>query len=289
MKKRSNISVMFKLLKLVKPLTPIMILAVFMGFVGNLAATSITVLGGYAVADIVGFDTVFSVKNIFILIFVFAVFRGLLRYAEQACNHYIAFKLLADIRDKVFKSLRKLAPAKLEGKDKGNLISVITSDIELLEVFYAHTISPVAIAFLFCTLLTILIGSFHWLLGVVALVSYITIGVLVPVIVSKRSKDYGACFRKKSGNLSSFVLESLRGLSEIIQYGAGDKRLNSMNEIAVAMNMALVYLVLRYVYYVERLFGKSGVYVMRKLFGIILLAIAVRLFTSNLTSLIGSF
>lgn len=230
MKKRSNISVMFKLLKLVKPLTPIMILAVFMGLVGNLAATSITVLGGYAVADIAGFDTVFSVKNIFIMILFFAVFRGLLRYAEQACNHYIAFKLLADIRDKVFKSLRKLAPAKLEGKDKGNLISVITSDIELLEVFYAHTISPVAIAFLFCTLLTILIGSFHWLLGVVALVSYIVIGVLVPVVVSKRSKDYGACFRKKSGNLSSFVLESLRGLSEIIQYGAGDKRLNSMNE-----------------------------------------------------------
>ena len=95
------------------------------------------------------FDTPFTLTALFVCVVVFAIIRGFLRYAEQACNHFIAFKLLALLRDKVFRALRRLCPAKLEGRDKGDLISVITSDIELLEVFYAHTISPAAIAFLF--------------------------------------------------------------------------------------------------------------------------------------------
>lgn len=142
---------------------------------------------------------------------------------------FIAFKLLALIRDKVFRALRKLCPAKLEGKDKGDLISVITSDIELLEVFYAHTISPAAIALLFTVALCLFIGSFHAVLGLLALAAYVTVGIVIPLVISKLSGDDGMKFRTKSGELSGFVLDSLRGLSETIQYGRGEKRLADMN------------------------------------------------------------
>ena len=220
---------MMRLIGLVKPLTGYMILAVTMGLIGHLCATFITVFGGYAVADILGVNTPFTLTVLFISVILFAVVRGVLRYAEQACNHFIAFKLLALIREKVFQALRRLCPAKLEGKDKGNLISVITSDIELLEVFYAHTISPVAIAVFFSAILCLFIGSFHVVLGLIALASYITVGVIIPIVTSKISGDDGIKFRTKSGNLSGFVLDSLRGLSETLQYGQGEKRLNEMN------------------------------------------------------------
>ena len=133
------------------------------------------------------------------------------------------------MRDKVFRALRRLCPAKLEGRDKGDLISVITSDIELLEVFYAHTISPAAIAFLFTVIMSLFIGSFHWLLGLIALAAYLTVGVVIPLAASKISGDAGIRFRTKSGGLSGFVLDSLRGLSETLQYGQGEKRLDEMN------------------------------------------------------------
>lgn len=207
-----------------------MVLAIIMGLMGHLAATFITIFGGYAVAELTGIDTPFTLTVLFVAVCVFALVRGVLRYAEQACNHFIAFKLLALIRDKVFRALRKLCPAKLEVKDKGNLISVITSDIELLEVFYAHTISPVAIAFLFSVIMCLFIGSFSPVLGLIALAAYIAVGVIIPVLTSKFSGDDGIRFRTKSGNLAGFVLDSLRGLSETLQYGQGEKRLKEMNE-----------------------------------------------------------
>lgn len=228
--KRSGITVMAKLIGLVKPLTGYMILAVLMGLIGHLCASMITIFGGFAVLAMLGMEPPFSLTGIFVSVLVFAVFRGFLRYAEQSCNHFIAFKLLALIRDKVFGALRKLCPAKLEGKDKGDLISVITSDIELLEVFYAHTISPAVIAFLFTVIMCVLIGSYHVILGILALLAYVTVGVLIPVAVSKLSKDTGLEFRNRSGELSAFVLDSLRGLSEILQYGNGEKRLEQMTE-----------------------------------------------------------
>lgn len=230
MKKRSNIKVMARLVKLVKPLTPYMICAIIMGLIGHLTASFITIFGGYAVLDVLGFNTKLTLTVIFVSVCVFALLRGVLRYAEQSCNHFIAFKLLAIIRDKVFKSLRRLCPAKLEGKDKGNLISVITSDIELLEVFYAHTISPIVIAILFSIVLCVFIGSYHFVLGIIAFVAYFVIGVVIPVLTSKLGGDDAKKFREKSGNLSSFVLDSMRGLFEIMQYNAGESRLNKMNE-----------------------------------------------------------
>ena len=227
--KRSGFHIMGKLIGLVKPLTGYMILAITMGLIGHLCASFITIFGGYAILLILYPENSLDLKILFIAIILFALLRGFLRYAEQACNHFIAFKLLALIRDKVFGALRRLSPAKLEGKEKGNLISIITSDIELLEVFYAHTISPICIAFLYSIIMIFFIGSYHIILGILALVAYITVGVIIPFITSKLSGDIGLRFRTKSGLLSSFVLDSLRGLTETIQYGQGQKRMTEMN------------------------------------------------------------
>lgn len=227
--KRSGFQIMSRLVGLVKPLTGYMILAITMGLIGHLCAAFITVFGGYAILHILHPEWSLKLGTLFTAVLIFAVVRGFLRYAEQACNHFIAFKLLALIRDKVFGALRRLCPAKLEGKDKGNLISIITSDIELLEVFYAHTISPICIAFLFSIIMVSFIGSYHIVLGVLALFAYVTVGVVIPMVTSKISGDDGIRFRTKSGQLSGFVLDSLRGLSETIQYGQGEKRLMDMN------------------------------------------------------------
>ncbi len=221
---------MARLICLVKPLAGFMVLAVIMGLTGHLCASFITVFGGYAVLELLGVDTPFGLKGIFASVVLFAALRAVLRYAEQSCNHFIAFKLLALIRDKVFLALRKLCPAKLEGRDKGDLISVITSDIELLEVFYAHTISPAAIAFFYTVIMCLFIGSFHPVLGIMAFLAYLAVGIVIPTVISKVSGRDGMIFRAGSGNLSSFVLDSLRGISETIQYGQGRERLIQMNE-----------------------------------------------------------
>lgn len=230
MKQRSGYKVMLSLIKLVKPLTLYMILAILMGLIGHLCASFITILGGYAILDVLNFNIGINLSTIFIIILLCALFRGVFRYIEQSCNHYIAFKLLALLRDKVFVALRKLCPAKLEGRDKGNLIAVITSDIELLEVFYAHTISPIVIALLFSIIMIGFIGSYHWLLGIIAFMAYLFIGLIIPLIISKLNGNDGLKFRTKSGNLSSFVLDSLRGLSEILQYNNSQKCLLDMDE-----------------------------------------------------------
>lgn len=228
MKQRTAIKALGGLVGLVKPLTGVMIAAITMGVLGFFAAIFITTLGGFAILSVLGEESL-PLKTIFTLLAIFAICRGILRYAEQAANHYIAFKLLALIRDKVFTNLRKLAPAKLEGKDKGNLISVITSDIELLEVFYAHTISPVCIAIIISLLMTGFIGSYHLLLGVVALLAYLAVGVVLPYIISQRAEGLGKEHRRRFGELNSFFLDSLRGLRESIQYQNGEKRLLQIN------------------------------------------------------------
>ena len=228
MKQRSGFAVMARLIGLVGPLTGYMLQAILMGLVGHLCATFITVFGAYGVLDVLGMPQPVTLTMAFAGVAVFALMRGVLRYAEQACNHYIAFKLLALLRDRVFRALRRLCPAKLEGRDRGNLISVITSDIELLEVFYAHTISPAAIALVFSGLLCLFIGSWHPVLGILALAAYLTVGVVIPMETSRRSGADGLRFRKGAGDLSSFVLDSLRGLPETLQYGQGPARLAEM-------------------------------------------------------------
>ena len=144
MKKRNGFTVMTRLIGLVRPLTGYMLIAVVLGVAGFVCSTFLTILGAWSLWNIT-INHPEALGGLLVLIAVFGAARGFLRYGEQACNHYIAFKLLALIRDQVFGALRRLCPAKLDGRDKGDLISVITSDIELLELFYAHTISPVLI------------------------------------------------------------------------------------------------------------------------------------------------
>jgi thiol reductant ABC exporter CydC subunit len=236
MKKRSNLEIMAKLIGMVHPLLGYMLLAITLGLIGHLLASFITIFAGYAALKVWGFPIAHSFAFFFVCMVVFAIARGFARYTEQSCNHYIAFKLLALIRAKAFAALRRLCPAKLEGRDKGDLISVITSDIELLEVFYAHTISPIAIATIYSVILSLFIGHIHWGLGLLALAAYVTVGVIVPVIASKTSGDLGLEFRNQSGSLSAFVLDSLRGLPETMQYGNGKKRMQQMNERTDRMN-----------------------------------------------------
>ena len=228
--KRSGIQVMASLIGLVKPLIGYMSLAVLLGLLGHLCATAITVLGGFAVLHALGMEQRFSLPALFLLIGLCALLRGVLRYGEQTCNHFIAFKLLALLRDRVFDVLRRLCPAKLEGKNKGNLISVITSDIELLEVFYAHTISPICIAVLYTVIVAAFLSLCHPMLGGIALLAHGAVGVVIPWLTSRWSGDVGQQVRDQSGQLSGFVLDSLRGLSETLQYGQGQNRQQELEQ-----------------------------------------------------------
>lgn len=222
-KNRSGFKVMAGLIGMVKPLVPFMILAIIMGVIGNLVATFITILGGYGIVKTGDF------KFIFIVLVLFAVFRGVFRYLEQMSNHYIAFKLLEIIRNKVFGVLRKLAPAKLQGKERGNLISIITTDIELLEVFYAHTISPICIAVIYSIVMIVFLGVNHWSFAVIAVIAYIIVGLIIPIINGRIGKNIGEEYRSGFGELNSYVLDNLRGIKEVLQYDQGKERLDNMN------------------------------------------------------------
>lgn len=244
--RRSAGKIMLQLIGLIKPLLHIMLPAIALGTAGYLCAIFLTILAGQTIlrgladgalgmtlpAALSGdfFLSSFSIKGIFILMAVLAVLRGVLHYVEQYCNHFIAFKLLAIIRHKVFAALRKLCPAKLEGRDKGNLISIITTDIELLEVFYAHTISPIAIAVLTSLVMILFIGGYHPAAGVFALAAYLVVGVVIPLWNGRRGGGSGMKFRTEFGELNSFVLDSLRGLDETIQYQQGAKRADEMQK-----------------------------------------------------------
>lgn len=226
---RSGVKVMAGLIGMIKPLLPFMFIAILMGCAGNLMATFITILGGFGIRQVLGLYQGMTLSHIFILIAVFAVLRGILRYAEQASNHYIAFKLLAQIRHKVFAALRRLCPAKLDGSEKGNLISIITSDIELLEVFYAHTISPIAIAILTSGFMVWFLGQIHPAAGTLAAVFYLIVGAVIPVVNGKRGAGNGRIYRDSFGKLNTVVLDNLYGLDEILQYGQQENRLREMN------------------------------------------------------------
>ncbi|WP_304508099.1 amino acid ABC transporter ATP-binding/permease protein [Anaerotignum sp.] len=229
--RRSGIKIMAGLIGLIKPLFHFMLMAIILGVLGFLCSISLTILGTSAVLKLLAFPAYFSLKAIFTMLILFAVLRGFLRYGEQRCNHYIAFKLLAIIRDKVFASLRRLCPAKLEGRDKGNLISIITEDIELLEVFYAHTISPIVIAIITSLIFVFFIGNFSFSLGLIAAVSYIFIGGIIPLFNGKKIKTYGMDYRNNIGKMNSVFLESLRGLGELIQFGQTKNRLDEINKL----------------------------------------------------------
>ncbi len=228
--RRSHLAVMMRLVGLVKPLLPWMVLAAVLGVLGFGAAIFLTVLAAFALADAAGLPQGVGLGTALVLVAVCGVARGPLRYGEQLCNHYLAFKLLALVRDKVFAALRRLVPAKLEGRDKGDLVSLVTSDIELLEVFYAHTLSPALIALLVSLGMAAFIGWFSPLLGVLALASYALVGVVAPFVSSLAAGESGQAVREGLGSMNAFVLDSLRGLRETLQFGRAGDRVRELAE-----------------------------------------------------------
>lgn len=226
---RSGFKVMSSLMMLLNSLVYIMLLAIFNGSLGFVSSMSVVIFGVVGIAKSFGENIALSYTAIFIIIGISGLLRGALRYCEQYSNHYIAFKLLATLRSKIFITLRALAPAKLDQKQKGGIISMITADIETLEIFYAHTISPIAIAFLVCTSIILVLGFYvNWFFALIAITTYLIIGVFVPMVTSKKLRNSSYKYRKEFTNLNSYMLESIEGLQELISFNAIPKRLSAI-------------------------------------------------------------
>ena len=230
---------MLRLIKILKPLAPIMMITITFGVLGFLAATAVTTFGAVAIGNILGVEMGIGLSTTIKIIIGCAILRGGLRAIEQYSGHYIAFKILAILRDQVFKALRKLSPAKLETKEKGNLISVITSDIELLEVFYAHTIAPIAIAILTSSVTAGVLYSVNPYFGLIGIGFYLIVGLVIPVASSKYANQAGLEYRNEFGNTNSFLLDSLKGIKEVLLFGAGEERINTINENSEKLNEKL--------------------------------------------------
>ena len=228
--RQSGFKIMTRLIKVLKPLAPIMMITISFGVLGFLAAIAITSFGMIATATALNIDMGVSIKTCISIIIACGILRGVLRYIEQYSGHFIAFTILAILRDKVFKALRKLSPAKLESKEKGNLISVITSDIELLEVFYAHTVAPIAIAIITSIIMTVILYNINPVYGAVSALFYIVVGYLIPVISSNFGKEAGMEYRQEFAKTNSLLLESLKGIKEILLFEEGQNRLNQINK-----------------------------------------------------------
>lgn len=239
----SALGVVSRMIGLIAPLAPFMVLAVLLGVAGFVASMLGTVIGAWGMGlAFAGVDTVFPALAAGIA--VASLLRGPLHYGEQICNHYIAFKLLALIRDKVFAALRRLAPAKLEGRDKGDLMSLVTADIELLEVFYAHTVSPVLIAAVMAAGMAVALGLQSPWFAVLAVALYAAIALVVPFAGSRLCSRLGREQRDSIGSMNAFMLESLRGINETIQYGRQasraemlDARMDALHAINVKLRM----------------------------------------------------
>lgn len=280
MKKRSNLKIVISLITLVKSMLWVMFGAIILGVIGYLAAIFLTIIAGQIVVKIINQETF---NNLLYLLIACGILRGVLRYGEQYCNHFIAFKLLAMIRDIVFAKLRKLAPAKLDGKDQGNLVAMITSDVELLEVFYAHTISPVMIALIVSTIMIIFLGQFHWSMALLGAIAYLSIGIFIPLLVGKISGNKGLDYRNDYGKYTSFVLESVHGLRIVDQFARGKKRLNDINCKSELLN-----------YQNEELKELEGQYhmfsdILVSLFSLAMLVLGGYLYQKNLIDFSGVF
>lgn len=222
---------LIKLLTLVKPFFIIMILAIILGVMGHLMAWGITVI---AIAGIAHF---IKIKTVILCIILFALLRGVCRYIEQACNHYIAFKVLAHIRHLMFEKLRSLAVAKLDGKERGNLIATLTSDTETLEVFFAHTISPVMIAFIYSIIVLCFIAHYSLQIMFLTGLAYLLMGIGIPMMIYHLSVNQGDEYRQNQGTFQIFILESILCKKDFIQFGKQTQRLNQMLEKQTQLEM----------------------------------------------------
>ncbi len=223
------------LLNLVKPLSLQMIFAVLFGLLGHVFSTLIPGLGAYYFGKIY-IGEIINLKTVLIILITLAILRSLFKYTEQLFNHYVAFKTLAIIRDLVFKSLRRLCPAKMDTKNKGQLISIITSDIELLEVFYAHTISPVIIAFFHTLIFFIILYKIHWKYALCLLVFHIVLGIIIPTLTQKIGERLGDNQRRNLSNLNLSILESLKGIKEVINFSMQHERMKEVDSLTRDLN-----------------------------------------------------
>lgn len=228
--RRSGAKIMSSLILLLDSLAYIVVLAVINGGFGFVCAMGVTVFGAVGIAKTLGAVISLSYGWVIGLTVACGVLRGILRYFEQYSNHYIAFKLLAVLRDKIFGALRILCPAKLESKQKGSIIAMITSDIETLEVFYAHTISPICIAVLVSSAVFLFVGFVSsWYLALVALLGYVIIGIILPIISSGKLKENGVRYRAEFASFNAYFLDSIKGIKDIVLNNAGEEREKEVN------------------------------------------------------------
>ena len=221
--------VIARLLKEVGPQRKYMIVACGCGTLGHLAATFLPVFGIAAAFAAVGSPVWnLSVPAALAAMAVCALIRGGMRYAEQFMNHNVAFRLLALFRAKAFAALRRLAPAKLAGKGKGDLIALVTTDVELLEIFFAHTISPVVIAIVTTVVYALALLTLSPPLAATLIIAHLIIGVILPKLFASAVRGIGPELRKESSALDDEMLDDMRGISEIIRFGQGDARLASI-------------------------------------------------------------
>ena len=220
-----------RLLHEVGPLRPTMIAACAFGTLGHLAATFLPVFGVIALFATLE-EPVWGVSMTvgFAAMAVCAVIRGLMRYAEQYMNHNVAFKLLALFRSKAFAAMRRLAPAKLDGRGKGDLIALITTDVELLEIFFAHTISPVVIAIVTTVAFAVALAFLNPWFVPLLIVMHLLVGVALPRLFATGVRYLGPNIRRDAASLDDAMLDDMRGLDEIIRFGAGERRLGSILE-----------------------------------------------------------
>ncbi|MDH7898320.1 ABC transporter ATP-binding protein/permease [Bifidobacterium catenulatum] len=218
-----------RLLKEVGPLRKYMIVACVCGTLGHFAATFLPIFGIAAAFAAVGSPIWnLSVSTALTAMAVCALIRGGMRYAEQFMNHNVAFRLLALFRTKAFAALRRLAPAKLAGKGKGDLIALVTTDVELLEIFFAHTISPIAIAVVTTVVYTLALLTLSAPFAVTLVIAHLTVGVVLPKLFASAVRDIGPELRKESAALDDEMLDDMRGIGEIIRFGQGSARLDSI-------------------------------------------------------------
>lgn len=230
-KRRSGLKIMSSLIVMLGSLSYIMLLAVFNGTLGFICAMGVTVFASLGVAKYLGEAISLSYSWIIGLTILSGLLRGGLRYIEQYSNHFIAFKLLAKLRDKIFSALRVLAPAKLESKQKGSIIAMITSDIETLEVFYAHTISPICIAIMVSLVVLIYVGILSTpYFALIALFFYIVIGVIIPLISSKMLNNSGVRYRAIFASFNAYFLDSIKGVKDIVLNNASKTRRDEVNK-----------------------------------------------------------
>ncbi len=238
--RKNGFVIMWHLLKLVTPLAHIMGFTIVMGVLGFLSAIFIMVLGAMGLSSLLDFPTYLGFSSILTALIVLAVARGILRYLEQMSGHYIAFKLLALLRDKVFTALRRLAFVKLQDKQSGQLLSLVTNDIELLEVFYAHTIAPIMIALLTSIILLVIFAQISLWFAFIALLAYLTIGFVLPVITTQMAREDGRKYRELVGEMNDYFLDSIRGMKELQLFGNEQPRLDEINQRSKQIDKAFL-------------------------------------------------